>query len=199
MVVHPTDPAPHFERSAGFFIFFYFAFLRFLIFCNFTCSTILAILPRMNLHILAIGKKKSEYDAQIAEYQKRITVPFSLTCEILEPAGIDHKEQSRLKESEKLLAKIKPGDFMIIMDEHGKDFTTVQFSQLLEKHLTAGTKRIVLIIGGSYGLDESIITRGNQKMRLGAFTLPHELARLILVEQLYRTTNLLSGGKYHHE
>lgn len=153
----------------------------------------------MNLLILAIGKKKSDYDALIAEYQKRITAPYSLTLEIISPAGIDHREQSKSKEAEKLLSRLLPTDYVIILDEHGKDMTTVQLSEKIEQQLTSGVKRLVFVIGGSYGLDQSVINRGNLTLRLGSLTLPHELARLIIAEQLYRTTNLLGGGKYHHE
>jgi 23S rRNA (pseudouridine1915-N3)-methyltransferase len=140
----------------------------------------------MNLHILAIGKKKSEYDEMIQEYKKRIVAPFDLSLEIL-------------PESEKLLGKIKSSDYVIALDEKGKDFTTVAFSQVLEKQLHASSKRIVFIIGEAHGLTEEMRTRANLLMCLGKLTLPHELARLVLAEQLYRVTNLLGGGKYHHE
>lgn len=152
----------------------------------------------MNLLILAIGKKKSEYDAMIKEYQKRIVAPFSLDIEILEPLGIDHPEQCKTKESEKLLGKIKKDDYVIALDETGKDFATVAFSKLLEKKLNESTKRTVLIIGGAYGLGDSVRERADLTMCLGSLTLPHELARLVIAEQLYRVTNLISGGKYHH-
>ena len=144
------------------------------------------ILHGMNLHILAVGKKKSEYDEMIKEYQKRIVAPFELSLEIL-------------SESEKILGKIKSNDYVVALDEKGKDFTTVAFSQVLEKQLHNSIKRMVFIIGGAYGLDDEMRTRANTIMCLGKLTLPHELARLVLTEQLYRVTNLLGGGKYHHE
>ena len=153
----------------------------------------------MNLVILAIGKKKSEYDEMIKEYQKRIVAPFSLSLEIIEPLGIDNAEQSRIKESEKLATKIKPGDFMVAMDERGKDFTTEAFAQYIENKLQGGYKRIVFIIGGAYGLSDELKKQAALTLRLGAFTLPHEMARLVLTEQLYRVTNLIGGGKYHHK
>jgi 23S rRNA (pseudouridine1915-N3)-methyltransferase len=152
----------------------------------------------MNLIILAIGKKKSEYDEMIKEYQKRIVAPFSLSIEIIESLGIDNPEQCRIKESEKLVSKIKPGDFVIALDELGKDMTTVVFSKFIEAKLHDSCKRIVFVIGGAYGLDASFKQQAGLVLRMGAFTLPHELARLVLSEQLYRTTNLISGGKYHH-
>jgi 23S rRNA (pseudouridine1915-N3)-methyltransferase len=153
----------------------------------------------MKLHILAIGKKKSDYDTMIAEYQKRIVSPFSLSLEIIEPLGIDNPVQCRTKESEKLATKLQPGDYIIALDETGKDFTTVAFSHHIEKQMHTGIKRMVFIIGGAYGIDTSLQSRAHLILRLGSFTLPHELARLVLAEQLYRVTNLLGGGKYHHE
>lgn len=152
----------------------------------------------MNLHILAIGKKKSQYDSMITEYQKRVVAPFSVTLEILEPLGIDHPETCRSRESERLLGKIKSSDTVIALDEHGRDLTTVEFSKILDRNLSDSIKRIVFIIGGAYGIDSTVTDRAGLSIRLGSMTMPHELARLVLIEQLYRTTNLLSGGKYHH-
>lgn len=153
----------------------------------------------MNLIILAIGKKKSEYDDMIKEYQKRIVAPYSLSLEIVEPLGIDNPDQCRTKESEKLQSKIKPGDFVIALDELGKDMTTVVFSQFIETKLHESCKRMVFVIGGAYGLDTPFKKQAGITLRMGAFTLPHEMARLIIAEQLYRVTNLLGGGKYHHK
>lgn len=153
----------------------------------------------MNLHILAIGKKKSEYAEQIAEYQKRIVAPFSMSIEIIQASGKDSAEESKRKESEKLVSKIKSGDYVVILDEHGKDFTTTDFGKILAGQLAQGTKRILFVIGGSYGLDEEIKKEGSLALRLSSMTLAHEIARLVLAEQCYRATNYLSGGKYHHE
>lgn len=139
----------------------------------------------MNLHILAIGKKKSEYDAMIKEYQKRIVAPFDLSIEVIQ--------------TDTAIEKIKNGDYVIALDETGKEFTTVAFSQALEKLLHASHKRIVFVIGESHGLSQSIRDRANMTLCLGKLTLPHELARLVLAEQLYRVTNLIGGGKYHHQ
>ncbi|MDB4983997.1 MAG: rRNA ((1915)-N(3))-methyltransferase RlmH [Patescibacteria group bacterium] len=152
----------------------------------------------MTLTILAIGKKKSEYDPMIQEYKKRIVAPFSLELEILEPLGIDNTEQCRIKESEKLLSKIKKGDFVVALDERGREYSTAEFSKLIESKLNESFKRMVFVIGGAYGLDENFKSQANQIIKLGAMTMPHELARLVIAEQLYRVTNLISGGKYHH-
>jgi 23S rRNA (pseudouridine1915-N3)-methyltransferase len=159
-----------------------------------------AILPHMNLHILAIGKKKTTYDTMINEYTKRIGKPWAISFEILEPLGLDHPEQSRIKETEKLISKIKPDDRVIVLDEHGKDMTTRAFADQLDHWMNQGIKRVVLVIGGSYGMDMALWNSvPHTTLRLGAMTLPHEMVRLIITEQCYRATNLLQGGKYHHE
>ena len=139
----------------------------------------------MNLHILAIGKKKSEYDAMIKEYQKRIVAPFDLSLEVIQ--------------TDTAISKLKPGDYVIALDENGKNFSTLEFSQAIEKLLHASHKRIVFVIGESHGLQQSVRDRANMTLCLGKLTLPHELARLVLAEQLYRVTNLIGGGKYHHQ
>lgn len=138
----------------------------------------------MNLHIIAIGKKKSEYDEMIREYQKRIVAPFGLSIDV--------------NQSETVVGKIKDNDYVIALDEKGKDFTTAAFAQTIEKLLHTSHKRIVFIIGGAYGLEQAVRDRANMTMCLGKLTLPHEMARLVLTEQLYRVTNLIGGGKYHH-
>ena len=153
----------------------------------------------MKLLILAIGKKKSEYDPMIEEYRKRVVAPFSLALEILEPLGIDNADACRAKESEKLLSKITKGDYVVALDEKGKDLTTVAFSKMVDAQLNESAKRMVFVIGGAYGLDDSLKKQANAIVRLGSLTLPHEIARLVIAEQLYRATNFLSGGKYHHE
>ena len=153
----------------------------------------------MNLHILAIGKKKTDYDAMIAEYVQRITKPWTATFEILAPAGYDHRDQSRNDESNRLTERIKSDDVVIVLDEHGKDITTIDFAKKLDAWMNQGIKRVVIVIGGSYGLEKTVSKQAQLVMRFGAMTLPHEMVRLIITEQLYRTTNWLSGGKYHHE
>lgn len=152
----------------------------------------------MQLTIIAIGKKKSEYDTMIKEYQKRIVKPFSLDIEIIAPLGIDDPKKCRTQESEQLFSRTKNHDYVILLDELGRDFTTVAFSKLVEKELHQESKRIVFLIGGAYGIDPTFHQQAHLIMNLGKLTMPHELARLVLAEQLYRVTNLIAGGKYHH-
>lgn len=153
----------------------------------------------MNLHILAIGKKTSEYYSEaFSEYSKRITKPFSITIEILPGCNLLGKSVCIQKESELLISKIPAHSFIVIMDERGDHMTSPVFANLIDTHLSQSTKTLCFIIGGSYGLDESILSRANIRLALSKMVLPHELARLVLVEQIYRATTILAGQQYHH-
>ena len=153
----------------------------------------------MNLHILAVGKQKTEfYESAIAEYVKRITKPYSVTFEIV-PADTSTDATVSVKhENALLLSKLKQNDYVIVLDERGTGLDTKQFAHKIEQHLHLGTKRIVFVIGGSYGLLDSVKQRAHITLRLSSLVFPHELARLVLIEQIYRATNILAGGKYHH-
>lgn len=153
----------------------------------------------MQITILAIGKKRGVYDERVDFYATRIVSPFRLVVEVLEPCGSDDRTICRDKESEKLLKKIDERDYVIVLDEKGKDISTRQYAEYIDKVRHGGYRRIVCVIGGAYGLDDVCIRRADLVLCLGRLTLPHEIARLVLAEQIYRVSNLLGGGKYHHE
>jgi 23S rRNA (pseudouridine1915-N3)-methyltransferase len=94
--------------------------------------------------------------------------------------------------------KLKEGDFVVLLDERGKDIDTPGLAKLLDLHLSNGTKRLVFIIGGAFGVSEEIKSCANATFKLSSLTFPHMLVRLLLVEQLYRAQSILTGGKYHH-
>jgi len=93
---------------------------------------------------------------------------------------------------------LKPEDFIVLLDEHGKDIDTPGFAKLLETRLTQGTRRLVFIIGGAFGVSDEVKMRAQTTLKLSSLVFPHMLVRLILVEQLYRASSILAGGKYHH-
>ena len=98
-----------------------------------------------------------------------------------------------------LLQQLQPGDHVILLDENGKQFTSVEFSENLEKQMTSGAKRLVFIIGGPYGFAQEVYDRANAKMSLSPMTFSHQMVRLIFVEQLYRAFTILKGEPYHHQ
>lgn len=147
----------------------------------------------MKLLIISPGKGHDHTVADgIAEYEKRFDKRFDLSW-TLPAAG------SKETESAAILKALKPGDFVVLLDERGKDVDTPAFAKLLDAQLQSGTKRLVFIIGGAYGVSEEIKSCANLTLRLSSLVFPHMLVRLILIEQLYRAQSILLGGKYHHE
>lgn len=146
------------------------------------------------MHLLIISPGKS-HDSSVAEgieeYQKRLGKRFSVTW-AFPPA--DTKE-SEGKAIEKLFKK---DDVVVLLDERGKETDTAAFAELMKSHMGGGTKRIIFIMGGAYGVSEEIKKRAHRTIKLSSLTFPHMLVRLILIEQLYRAMSIIDGGKYHH-
>lgn len=127
----------------------------------------------------------------IAEYQQRLEKRF--TVEWVFPAAGD-------KESEgvAIQKQLKEGDYVVLLDERGRDIDTPSFANFLAARMQAGTKRLVFVIGGAFGVSAKVAQRADATVKLSSLVFPHMLARLVLIEQLYRAVSILDGGKYHH-
>ena len=148
--------------------------------------------------IYYIGKTSDKKVAELCEdYLKRINHFLKCTDTCLESAK--HTEPTKIKtmEAEKLLAKVSATDFLILLDENGKEFTSVELSQNLSKWAEAN-RNIVFVIGGAYGFSDRVYQRANAKIALSKLTFPHQLARLVLYEQLYRALSIQKNLPYHH-
>ena len=146
----------------------------------------------MGILIISPGKKHSpEMAALIGEYEKRLRGQFDVSWKFI-PAS-DTKDESAA-----ILKSLESDDFVILLDERGTAQTSVQFSQMLEKAAASGSKRIIFIIGGAYGVQNIVYDRAKISVSLSSMTLPHMFVRLLLVEQIYRASQIISGGKYHH-
>lgn len=146
----------------------------------------------MKILIISPGKSHDNTVRDgIGEYQKRLGKKFDI--EWVFPAP-DTKES----EGASILNLLKSADFVVLLDEHGKDIATPDFAKLLDSHMQSGTKRLVFIIGGAYGVSTEVVGRANATFKLSSLVFPHMLVRLILTEQLYRANSILEGGKYHH-
>lgn len=108
-------------------------------------------------------------------------------------------DQLKLRESELVLKQLKAEQILYLLDEHGKDYTSRELAQFFQKQMNAGTKTLVLLIGGAYGFGEALHQRATGKISMSKLTLPHELIRLFLVEQVYRAHTIIKGEKYHHD
>lgn len=103
------------------------------------------------------------------------------------------------KEGEMILRSLNDSDDVILMDEHGKEFSSVEFASYIQKKMTSGLKRLVFIIGGPYGFSPAVYARTGGKISLSRMTFSHQMVRLIFIEQLYRAFTILKGEPYHHE
>lgn len=146
----------------------------------------------MKILIISPGKgHDSTVEEGIAEYGKRLPQKFTLEWTFPKP-------ESLVVEGAAILKLLKEGDYVVLLDERGKDIDTPAFAQLLDKQLQSGVKRLVFIIGGAFGVSEEVKSKAKQTIKLSSLVFPHMLVRLILTEQLYRASSILDGGKYHH-
>lgn len=143
--------------------------------------------------ILAVGKKtdRNLVDA-IDSYQKRLDKPFDVKW-VLIPYSAKDGDAARQDESERLLNHIKPSDKIILLDERGRQLTSPEFSS----ELALGN--VTIVIGGAYGVDDRLRQRANLVMSLSELVFPHQLVRLILIEQIYRAQAIYHHHPYHHE
>lgn len=108
-------------------------------------------------------------------------------------------EVQKEKEADLILKAVQPGDTVVLLDEHGKEFRSIEFSQWIEKKMNVVNKRAVFIIGGPYGFSQRIYDIASEKISLSKMTFSHQMIRLIFVEQLYRAFSILNNSPYHHE
>lgn len=109
------------------------------------------------------------------------------------------KEQLKTKEGELILKKLDKGDWLILLDEGGKEFSSVKFAKYMENMLQLSHKRLIFVIGGAYGFSSEVYKRANAKISLSKMTFSHQMVRLFVLEQLYRAMTILRNQPYHHE
>lgn len=159
---------------------------------------------RMHIQIIAVGKLKEKYWADgIAEYTKRLTPYAKLTItEIAEEKAPERmseaeEQQVKQKEGERIAAALKPDSYVIAMAIDGQLWTSEELSGQLERRATYGQSHVTFLIGGSNGLSDEVLKRADAKLSFGRITYPHQLIRLVLVEQVYRAFKIMRGGVYH--
>lgn len=157
----------------------------------------------MKICLLVIGKTDEAYlQKGIDIFLKRIPhyIPFELKVipDVKNSKNLSEELQKE-KEGELILQQIVPGDELLLLDEQGTEFSSVDFARFLEKKMISGLKRLVFVIGGPYGFSGSIYARSNGKISLSKMTFSHQMVRLIFAEQLYRAMTILKGEPYHHQ
>ncbi len=156
----------------------------------------------MKVQVIAIGKTISKYLSEGEnEYFKRlkhyVSVEFKVIPDLKNTKNIT-QEQQKQKEGELILNQLDEKDFVVLLDEKGKQYTSVEFSKFIEKKMISGLKNLVFIIGGPYGFSDEVYNRANGKISLSKMTFSHQMVRLIFFEQLYRAMTIIQGEPYHH-
>lgn len=148
--------------------------------------------------IIAIGRKHESWIVEgLQRYQKRLQKPWDVSW-ILLPHSARKGSQARQEESEAILSRVKPTDFVLLLDERGDLLDSPALSRRIETVFSNG-KSLVCVIGGAYGVNDALMQRADLVWSLSPLVFPHQLVRLLLIEQLYRAQSIASGGRYHHE
>jgi 23S rRNA (pseudouridine1915-N3)-methyltransferase len=155
----------------------------------------------LKITLLVIGKTNEKYlEEGIKIYLKRLPHYCAIEYkELKDVKSFSNSEDLKNKEGEIFLSHISKDDFVILLDENGKEYTSRGLSEYIEKHTINSTKNLILAIGGAFGFSESMYKRANHKIALSKMTYSHQMIRLFLVEQLYRAFTILKGEKYHND
>lgn len=157
----------------------------------------------MKFVLLVVGKTvEKHYITAISDYVERTRHYTSFEMEVI-PELKNTKslstDQQKEKEGEAILKALQPGDVVVLLDEHGKEFRSIEFANWIERKMHTVNKRLVFIIGGPYGFSPSVYQAAQEKISLSKMTFSHQMIRLIFVEQLYRAMSILNNSPYHHE
>ena len=157
----------------------------------------------MKITLLVVGKTEDKYLIEgMEKYLNRLKhyIGFNLVVlpELKNTKSLTEAQQ-KTKEAEMILKQVSNPDIVVLLDEKGKKYTSVSFSNYLNKQMIGSVQHLVFVIGGPYGFDESIYKRANSSLSLSDMTFSHQMVRLFFIEQLYRAFSILKGEPYHHE
>ncbi len=157
----------------------------------------------MNITLLVVGKTDKDYiNAAVDEYFKRIKHYLNFECKVIKDIknakSVTTAMQNKM-EGEKILEELQNSDYVVLLDENGKNLSSKEFAAFIEKQSLSGLKNLVFVIGGPYGFSEDVYARANYKLSLSRMTFSHQLVRAIFAEQLYRGLSILNNDPYHHE
>ena len=157
----------------------------------------------MKIALIVIGKTDAGYFVEaINEYKNRLVhyIPFEMEVipDIKNARNLSESQQKE-KEGELILKTLQPGDYLVLLDEKGKDFTSMQFCAYIERKTHTVPKRLVFVVGGPYGFSDAVYKAAAEKISLSKMTFSHQMIRLIFIEQIYRAMTILNNEPYHHE
>lgn len=156
----------------------------------------------MNIKLIAIGKTDDkELNSLIDNYINRLKFYIKFSFEVipdLKNAKNLSESQQKEKEGKLILNQVDTSDVLLLLDEKGKQYDSVAFSEVLQKHMNSGIKQLIFVIGGPYGFSPEVYDRANGKLSLSKMTFSHQMIRLFFIEQLYRGFTILKNEPYHH-
>ncbi|MBO4451106.1 MAG: 23S rRNA (pseudouridine(1915)-N(3))-methyltransferase RlmH [Bacteroidaceae bacterium] len=157
----------------------------------------------MKINLILTGKTTSKtFQAIIDDYSERVThyTPFAVTVipELKNTKALSQEQQKQM-EGELILRQLQDSDYVVLLDEHGKELRSIEFATWISKKQQAVSRRLVFVIGGPYGFSPAIYQRADEKLSLSKMTFSHQMVRMIFIEQLYRAFTILKGEQYHHE
>ncbi len=157
----------------------------------------------MKIELFVVGKTSIGYLKQgIDEYVKRLKhyVSFEIKYidDIKNTKNISEQQQKQI-EGSKIISLLDKSDVVILLDEHGKEYTSIEYANYIQKRMLSGVKKVVFVIGGPYGFSKEVYDRANDKISFSKMTFNHEMIRLIFTEQLYRAFTIINHEPYHHE
>jgi 23S rRNA (pseudouridine1915-N3)-methyltransferase len=161
-----------------------------------------AISVFMNIEIWSVGKENEGYIAEGVQYYFQKTRPYTpidlIILQLPKKLATADVERAKALEEEMILKRLDNNRYLILLDEKGKALNSVQWSQQMQQLMNQGTKTLVLLIGGSFGVTERVRQRAGQIWSLSPLVFPHQLVRLIVAEQVYRAFSILNNSPYHH-
>ena len=156
----------------------------------------------MKTILILVGKTTDKhFQAGINDYVERIGhyMPFELfTIPELKNTKSLSEEQQKQAEGELILKQIQPSDTVVLLDEHGKEFHSIEFAKWLEQKRNTA-RRLIFVVGGPYGFSQAVYSRANEQISLSKMTFSHQMIRLVFTEQIYRACTIIKGEPYHHE
>jgi len=157
----------------------------------------------MKIALLQAGKTSEKYISEGIEVYtariKRYTGFEIITVPDVKTSSKINEQELKYKEGKKILESVKESDYLVLLDEKGTEFRTIEFSFWLGNKLVQPGKRLLFIAGGAFGFSDEVYSKVNMRLSLSKMTFPHQLVRLIFVEQLYRALSIIKGSPYHHE
>lgn len=157
----------------------------------------------MKITLLVVGKTTERYFTEaIDEYKNRLKhyIPFDLEVipELKNTKSLSEAQQKE-KEGELILKQVQPGDYLVLLDERGKEYSSVKFAEFIEKKTHSVSRRLIFVVGGPYGFSDKVYEAAQEKLSVSKMTFSHQMIRMIFVEQIYRAMTILNNEPYHHE